>query len=267
MTEAEVQQWVEANPGRVNDRDCRGQTTLYAAAASLKSAALVLWLTGEYGAEVDATSIARPLFADSFDSLTALHGADPFDILITLLDCGANPTLLDGLGQSLLIKHAGSGNIQSVVRLLQDPRVRATINRRGLWGQTALHCACQVLTDYNRDCIVHLLLRAGANPFLTEKNGKTPVACLRMLPSNHATISLAALLAQAPNAEKASLLVKARRLVIAATSSVVMPSYLRERVLRGKPLPRAILAPVLIGYNGDELHNKLGIMLIHLFGV
>jgi hypothetical protein len=88
-----------------------------------------------------------------------------------------------------------------------------------------------------------------------------------MLPSNHATISLAALLAQAPNAEKASLLAKARRLVIAATSSVVMPSYLRERVLRGKPLPRAILAPVLIGYNGDELHNKLGIMLIHLFGV
>lgn len=75
-----------------------------------------------------------------------------------------------------------------------------------------------------------------------------------------------ALLEQARDAEKTSLLVKGRRLIIAATSPTVTPSYLRERVLRGKPSPRVTLAPVLIGYNDEKRHNKLGIMLIHLFG-
>jgi hypothetical protein len=31
MNEAELRQWVEANPGRVNDRDSDGRTPLYAA--------------------------------------------------------------------------------------------------------------------------------------------------------------------------------------------------------------------------------------------
>jgi hypothetical protein len=35
---------VEANPGRVNDRDKEGCTPLYTAAVSIRSLSLVVWL-------------------------------------------------------------------------------------------------------------------------------------------------------------------------------------------------------------------------------
>ena len=64
----------------------------------------------------------------------------------------------------------------------------------------------------------------------------------------HATI---ALFEQAPDAEKTSLLVKARRLVTASRNTVV-PSYLQSRVLAGLPLPRVVLTPVAAGSDENE---------------
>ena len=66
MTEAELRQWVEANPGRVNDRDRVGETPLMAAVGDIKSLPLTLWLLEEKGADVNATSA---------DGRSALHYA------------------------------------------------------------------------------------------------------------------------------------------------------------------------------------------------
>jgi hypothetical protein len=65
-----------------------------------------------------------------------------------------------------------------------------------------------------------------------------PLAFLREHhPTHHAAI---AVLEQALDAYKASLLVKARRLVITATRTVA-PSYLQQRAASGQPLPRVAM--------------------------
>lgn len=79
--------------------------------------------------------------------------------------------------------------------------------------------------------------------------------------SRYATI---ALLEQAQDAAKAALLIKARRLVVAATSFTVTPSYLQGRVQ--KLMPRVTLLPAITGYEGEMGYNKLGAMLVLLFG-
>lgn len=48
MDEAQLRQWVELNPGRVNDTDINGNTLLDSA-ARLKSVPLVVWLLDEKG--------------------------------------------------------------------------------------------------------------------------------------------------------------------------------------------------------------------------
>ena len=58
MGEAEVRQWVEANPGRVNDSDNTvfGLTPLVVAAWK-HTHSLVVWLLDEKGAEVNAPTL------------------------------------------------------------------------------------------------------------------------------------------------------------------------------------------------------------------
>ena len=67
-------------------------------------------------------------------------------------------------------------------------------------------------------------------------------------PSPRTTI---ALLEQAPDADKTSLLVKAR-LALTAASSAVAPSSLQGRVEKGRPLPRVELMLVPDGGHSDE---------------
>lgn len=73
-------------------------------------------------------------------------------------------------------------------------------------------------------------------------------------------IAAIVLLKQDLDAEKASLLIKARRLVVAATSQTVTRSYLQDRMKQNRPLPSVALIPA------RERHNKLGVVLIFLFG-
>lgn len=60
MNEAEMRQWVEANPGLANEwdvegyRDVEGYTPLYVAVEYMKNLSLVLWLLDEKGANVNA---------------------------------------------------------------------------------------------------------------------------------------------------------------------------------------------------------------------
>ena len=83
-TEAQLRQWVDANPSRVNDLDERGVTPLYAAVYHMKSLPLVLWLLDEKGADVNTRVTVGQ---------TPLHALYSLDILNVLLDRGADPTL------------------------------------------------------------------------------------------------------------------------------------------------------------------------------
>jgi hypothetical protein len=261
MSEAELRQWVEANPGRVNDRDRYGGFTPLIAAALNDKHSLVVWLLDKKGADVNATTAGER---------TAIFYAETPDILTTLLDRGADPNVADAHGTRPLMLRAFLGQIDNVARLLEDPRVRVTVNMQSGNGLTVLHRACDSYKPEERAALmVHLLLQAGANPTTADNGGETPLDMVRQsYPGRHATIAL--LEQTLAEAEKTSLLVKARRLAVAATSNVVTPSCLQGRVVRGQALPRVMFAPLTDGPTDNEHEEesrKLRITLASLTGL
>ena len=192
-----------------------------------------MWLLDEKGADVNAAT---------WNGYIPIHWACSLAILNALLDRGADPTLTNDNGTSPLMWQASEGDIGIMAHLLQDPRVRATVNLQNGDGDTALHWACESKDETSATFIVHLLLQAGCDPTLTDNYGMTPLVYLQQeYPSYHAAI---ALLEHAPDAEKASLLVKVRRLA-AVSRNAEAPSYLHGCVARGQPLlwvqlPRAM---------------------------
>ena len=203
MTEAQLQQWIDANPGHANDWDWGGYTPLYAAVYYKKSLPLVLWLLDEEGVDVN-TRVSG--------GQTPLHAAYILDVLNVLLDRGADPTLLDEDNASPLMFAANFGDVDVVAPLLQESRVRAIVDVQDSEGDTALHWAClrEDMDDTTATSIVHLLLQANANPLVINTGEQTPSAVLRrVFPTYTTTI---ALLEQALAAtETTSLLVKALR--------------------------------------------------------
>jgi len=254
MTEAELRQWVDSNPSRVNDWDDYDVTPLYAAVYHKESLPLVLWLLDERGADVN-TRVSG--------GQTPLHGACSLDVLNVLLDRGADPTLLDEYNASPLMFAANFGNVDIVARLLQESRVRAIVDVQGSKGNTALHWACTRGDEASATSIAYLLLLAGASPILVANDGRTPLAVTRQYrPTGTTTI---ALLEQAlAEAETTSLLVKARRFVVAANAT--MPPCLQGREERSKPLPRVILVPVKGRSKRAKKRRKLRSMLGFLLG-
>ena len=124
-----------------------------------------------------------------------------------------------------------------MARLLQDPRVRATINGQDNRGQTALHRTCGGSIATARR--IHMLPQAGAGLTIRDYGGLAPLNRVRLHhPDRQAIITL---FEQDPDA---SLLVKARRFAVTTISSTVTPSYLHDRLVRRQPLPRVALAPV-----------------------
>lgn len=171
LTEEEMRQWVEANPGRVNDRDSEGNTPLRIATSGLESLSLTVWLLDEKDADVHATML---------NGFTVLHWVIPPDILLALLDRHADPTLLLCYGSTFLIHMVHKGKVDIVARMLQDPRIRATVDARDVrWGETALHYACTFCVASLADSLVLLLLQAGVNPRTVNNVGSTPLAFLR----------------------------------------------------------------------------------------
>jgi hypothetical protein len=229
MTEEQLLQWAQANSARLHLRH-NGATVLHVAAGlHLESLPLVVWLVEEMGVNVNAITTRRQ---------NALHTTASFDILNVLLDLGADPLRRDSCGQTPLIRHTWFGRVDLVERLLQDPRVRATVNMQDRRGHTALFEVASVRKTATVR-LVHLLLQAGCDPSVTNNRGQTVMAFLRtFLHTTDSTLNAAvALIKQAPEAEKTSFLVKARRLAVAATSP---PSCLQARVAQGQPLPRLI---------------------------
>ena len=201
---------------------------------------MVAWLLDEKGADVNATTRC---------GRTAVFSAASVDILNALLDRGGDPILPNPDGELPLMSRAQYREVDIVARLLQDPRVRATVNMQDQHGNIALHHVCGVYGAERPSApMAHLLLQAGADPLVTNKRGQTPLdEARRCHPTYHAVI---ALLEQYPeakkDAEKALFLVKVRRLAIAAKSNTVAPSCLQARVARGQPLPRVLLRRVVL---------------------
>jgi len=78
---------------------------------------------------------------------------------------------------------------------------------------------------------------------------------------------ITALLALTPDGQKASILVLARRLVVASTSTDVVPSYLQRRVAEGQPLPHVSMMPDMVDHNDeDEEGRKFRNLLVFLIG-
>ena len=99
--------------------------------------------------------------------------------------------------------------------------------------------------------IIKLLLQAGANPALTNKDGLTFTDLLRQKnPAQYPATF--AFLDEAADAEKATFVIKTRRLVANAFSDASAPSYLQCRVAQGQPLPIVELA----GSTGDNERAK-----------
>jgi len=118
--------------------------------------------------------------------------------------------------------HAASGLVDTVAHLLQDQRVHATVDVQGRDGETALHHACTGFVAEAAAIKVHFLLQASADSLVTDKYGLKPLTWTREVrPFQH---TIFALLEEASDANKASLLVKARRLAVGATSRPVAPS-------------------------------------------
>lgn len=191
MSEAELRQWVEANPGSVNDRDRTGWAPLNRAADEI-GLSMVVWLLDEKGADVNVTTT-------SFGA-SALHQAISLDILKALLDRYADPTIKDSSHGLPVMWHAFHSSADMVARLRQDPRVRATINVQDANGNTALHCAGSCSQAEEAALKIHALLHAGADPTITRNNGETPLDVVRRIHSTYQF--LIALLEQYPDAKK-----------------------------------------------------------------
>lgn len=250
MTEAELREWVEANPGRVIDRGKHQKTPLYAAIRIFESVPLIMWLLDGKGADVNGRA---------YHGKTPLLVARSLDILNALLVRGADPSLFCKTWSPFL-EDVRSERIDCVERLLQDPRVRAAIEMRDYRGRAALHYACNAEWPF---CLVQLLLQAGANADCTDNQGLKTSSLLGF----YAHI-IKAPLAQAPDGQKASILVKARRLVVASTSTGVVPSYLQHRVAEGQPLPHVSMTPQSVDRNDeDEKGLKFRILLAFLVGM
>ena len=238
ITEAELREWVDANPGRVNDMDKWGEPPLYEIVRDKGSLSLVMWLVDEKGADVNARYRGK---------FTPLDVAKALDIITALLDRGADPALVAGHRATPLMKQAGYLKVNIVGLMLQYPRVRATVDMQDLYGNTALHQACGTWrSEYTpeRDTIdiIRLLLKAGANPIITNRDGQTPLAYLRQ--KNRKCYTTITLLEVAEEALKYSLLVKARRLLVASPTDTAAPSYLRRRLEQDQPLPWVVLVAV-----------------------
>jgi ankyrin repeat protein len=116
------------------------------------------------GANIDATG--------RYDGKTALHravegGAE--EVVALLLDKGAHANSRDEGGGTLLIDACDKGHL-GVVKVLVQHMGGHELAARDQYGKTALHYA-----GYNgHEEVVRFLLLAGADPTITDNDGRTP---------------------------------------------------------------------------------------------
>lgn len=257
-----MRQWVEAHPGLINAEDYANDSSLSSLVRpgnkNPNPVPLALWLL-EKGADITHSNAAKG---------GLLHRVRRLDLLNVFLPHGANPTVRDHPERTPLITHVQNELIELVARLLEDSRVRATLHAQTNSCWTAIHYAVDIHDEDVSTAMVRLLLAASAEPDSPNDRGAMPLDYLCSYhPEHHSTI---ALIKQAKEEaeEKASLLIKARRLssVLSTTTSTsaVVPSYFQRRLAQGLPLPRLVLAT---GYVDDEREQKLCALMGFVLGM
>jgi len=115
-----------------------------------------------------------------------LHVAKSKKMINALLARGANPAFTNRWGHNALMQQISNVSQYSacVVALLKHPRGRALLNVRspggfqGRVGWTVLQCAVDPCDEGAWPEAIELLLKAGADPFVGNEAGFTPLDML-----------------------------------------------------------------------------------------
>jgi ankyrin repeat protein len=161
--EEEVIRLLDADPALLEGENGRGNRPV--ALAALYGQLGVVTLLIERGASLNTTA-AR--------GRTALHYAAGWgyeEVAALLLDKGAHANSRDQYGTTPLMRACVNGNL-SVVRMLLQHRQGQGLQERSDRGWTALHNAA----SSGHEEVVRFLLLAGADPTITNNEGRTPRA-------------------------------------------------------------------------------------------
>jgi ankyrin repeat protein len=102
--------------------------------------------------------------------------ANDVDITRARLAAGDDPDFADNLGFTPLHLAAQQGSLAAAQVLIEHG---ADIDRRNSFGNTPLFVA--VFNSRGRGDLILLLREQGANPFLVNNSGQTPVALARLI--------------------------------------------------------------------------------------
>ncbi len=170
---ADIAQQLFRAGARADFRAEDGRTALNLAAANCKKPEMVKLLLDK-GARPDEQSLFTALWNVEAHPMDCSHAT-----FAHLLDAGADPNRRNTKGQTPLMVAADAIDTESVHLLLQkNPDVNL---QGGPWRWTALQFACKrALADRQPSmlAIVKELLKAGADPNLTDSFGQTALASL-----------------------------------------------------------------------------------------
>lgn len=174
---AEVKVWVQDNPDSVIVKDKNDFTALWVV-VDMDDLNVATWLMTKKKANVNCVCHGP-------GKLTPLHIASSAEMVRALLAHGANPALKDFYGCNALMQQVSDGELDNVAAILEHPLGRAIVNvqnpggPQGWEGFTALHHACEPdFPEQPQEEMIGLLLEAGADPLIVDKQGYTPLGRL-----------------------------------------------------------------------------------------
>lgn len=235
--------YVERFPGAIVRTDTKGKSILHDVCGREKEGAeeliaFVTWLIDEKGADVESH--------EGNLRLTPLQCAATPEVVGLLLERGTDPRSTDNkLGDIALMRYIKCGRMACVARLLDDAEGRASVNiQLGTGtGHRALHWAARWGKEFTVP-IIGLLLGAGADITLTDQcYRKTAKDFLRERDCDQKAEALA-LFEQVPDSLRATMLVHARRLVMASSGLSLSALSLSQASADTTTLLRVELTPL-----------------------
>jgi hypothetical protein len=209
MKEPEMREWVVKNAAKVNKYDRLGEFLLQRA-ASKASAPFVAELVDRFGADVSKRCLTW--------ETTALFMASSAATVSVLLERGADPTVATNWGKTPLMAYACHSSVECAARLLMETDVLMTIKAQDEeYASSTLHwtlsASAQTVSEATRAQFTKLLLLAGADPHLQDKQGRTPLQMFQdRRPNSHLASKHFLQEAMAGDGDRTFLLHKARHL-------------------------------------------------------